>query len=132
MPELVIGDERFQCRDSLPPFRLMELASGVSSDEPLRQAGAMYDFVMAVVLEADRGRFKETMRSLDDDPDVIEKLNQAIGDLMVSYTDRPTERPSRLPRSSGASGRPSSPGSSSPGTARVVNLSSKAGRSAAS
>ena len=132
MPELVIEGERLRCRDSLPPFRLMEFASAMNSKDPMRQMGGMHDFVLAVLLPDEQDRFLTVMRRLDDDEQVMDKLNEAIGTLMESYTARPTGRPSASPSGVTSTEPRSRVVSLSRGTAREDATSSTDGTQAAS
>ena len=132
MPELVIEGERLPCRDSLPPFRLMEFASAMNSKDPMRQMGGMHDFVLAVLLPDEQDRFIAAMRRLDDDEQVMDKLNEAIGTLMESYTARPTGRPSASPSGATSTEPKSRVVSLSRGTAREDATSSTGGTEAAS
>lgn len=104
----------------------------MSSSEPMRQMGGMHDFVLAVLLPEERDRFTATMRSLDDDAGVLDKLNAAVGELMVSYTARPTERPSASPSGSESTAPKSRVVSLSRGTVREVEMSSTDGQQTAS
>ena len=139
MPNLEIGGHSFECRPNLPQWRLMELAAAVRSNDPMAQMAGMHAFVLAVIKPDERDRFVETMHALDDADDV-DTLDEAIGTLMEQYaapaqgaaSARPTRR-----SSVSASGLTSTTGTSKgapspPATPRVVNLSSRAGHSAAS
>jgi len=132
MPELVIEGERLPCRDVLPPFRLMEFASAMNSKDPMRQMGGMHDFVLAILLPEQQDRFLAVMRRLDDDEGAIDKLNEAIGTLMESYTARPTGRLSASDSGATSTTPKSSVVSLSRGTARTDATSSTAGTHAAS
>lgn len=132
MPELVIEGERLPCRDVLPPFRLMEFASAMNSKDPMRQMGGMHDFVLAVLQPDQQERFIAAMRRLDDDERAMDKLNEAIGALMESYTARPTERPSASDSGATSTAPRSRVVSLSRGTAREGATSSTAGTPAAS
>lgn len=142
MPALTLGGVEFQCRDELPRWRLMELASAMKSSDPMSQMAGMHDFVLAVVKAEDRARFVSAMRALDDSgDDGVEALNQAIGSLMEQYvaapgegaaSPRPTGRSSASPPGQTRTGGTSKVASSPPATARVVSLSPPTGRSAAS
>lgn len=103
----------FECRQAIPPWRLAELAAAQASNDVMRQLGGYYEFVMAVLEPDQRGRFATAMHDADDDPTIVERLNEAIGDLMLEYADRPTERASSLPTG----------GTKTPVTRRVVSLS---------
>lgn len=132
MPELVIEGERLACRAVLPPFRLMEFASAMNSKDPMRQMGGMHDFVLAVLIPDEQDRFLSVMRRLDDDEQVMDKLNEAIGTLMESYTARPTERPSASPSGATSTTPRSRVVSLSRGKAREDETSSTGGTPAAS
>lgn len=132
MPELVIAGERFPCREVLPPFRLMEFASAMGSADPMRQMGGMHDFVLSVLLPDQRERFLATMRRLDDDEGALDRLNEAIGALMESYTARPTGRPSASASGATSTAPNSRVVSLSRGTAGVGETSSTGGAPAAS
>ena len=105
----------------------MELASAMNSDDPMRQMGGMYDFVLAVLDPDQHGAFRDAMHSLDDDPEAADRLNEAIGELMVSYTNRPTERPSASPSGAEPTGRSSRVVSLSRGTVKAEPESSTDG-----
>lgn len=132
MPELVIEGQRFPCRESLPPWRLMELASAMRSKNVMAQLGGMHDFVIAVIQPEYQGDFMDAMRAMDDDPDVVTKLNESIGTLMAEYSSRPTERPSQLPAGQSPTGQPSRVVSLSRGTVMEVPESSMDGASTGS
>lgn len=142
MPSIKIGADEFECRDTLPKWQLLDLASSMRSPDLMRQAAGLHDFVMAVVKPEERERFVETMQSLDDDESADpDTLNHAVGDLMVQYaapeegaaSARPTGRSSASPSSRKRTGGTSRVASSSPDTAhRVLKLSRPTGRSAAS
>lgn len=132
MPTLKLGGHELECRSELGPGHLMKLAKAMKGDTMAQLAG-MYDFLSVVVVEKDRPKLDE---ALDDDGLDFDVLNDAVGDLMMSYQEdtppRPTKRSSSLPSPRPAPGGTSRADSSSPDTARVVNLSSKTGLSAAS
>lgn len=113
--ELVIRDEHFPCRDTLPAWATLKLAKATQGGDQEALAG-MYDLVMAQLLPDERTRFDEYMTNLEP-PVPFDELNEAIGALMTSYTARPTEQPSRSPAGQSATGRQS----------RVVSLSKRAG-----
>lgn len=123
MPKFRMGGGEFEARPQIAPWRLMELSAAVTSKDMTRQMGGMYEFMMAILMPEERDRFNEHMHTLDDDPDVTTKLNEAIGALMLEYQAAPEEGPRQEPR-------PMAPSSSSePGpprtgpTSRVVSLS---------
>lgn len=129
MPDLVIGDERFTCRERLDEWTLMKLAKSQQGGDTMRGLAGMYDFVTAMVRAEDRGRLDEYLSTAELAPGV---LSEAIGALVSEYAGRPTEQPSSSPTGSPSTAASSRAALSSPGTARVVNLSPQAGRSAAS
>lgn len=113
--ELVIRDEHFPCRDTLPAWATLKLAKATQGGDQEALAG-MYDLVMAQLLPAERERFDEYMTNLE--PAVpFDELNEAIGALMTSYTARPT-----APHSPSAAGQ-----STTEQPSRVVSLSRPAG-----
>lgn len=132
MPTLNLAGRALPCRGSLGPGPLMKLAKAMKGNEMAQLAG-MYDFLAAVVTADARPALEE---ALDDDNLDFDQLNEAVGSLMVEYQQDDPARPTR--RSSPSPSRPTPPGgtsravSSSQDTDRVVNLSSKAGRSVAS
>lgn len=123
MPRFIIAGAEFEARPQVAPWRLMELSAAVTSSDPTRQMGGMYEFMMAILQPQERQRFNDHMHTLDDDPDVVAKLNDAIGTLMLAYQAAPEEGPRQQPR-------PTPPSSSSPPgppqtgqPSRVVSLS---------
>lgn len=126
--ELVIGEERFPCRDEMPAWSLMKLAKATQGNEQQALAG-MYDLVMGLVLPDEHTRFDAYMSTHAVDFDT---LNEAIGALMTGYTDRPTERPSPSPAGQMPTGRPSRVVSWSAGTVREVEKSTTDGAQAVS
>lgn len=111
--ELVIGEERFACQDELSAWALMKLAKASQGSEMTALAG-MYDLVISAVKPEERDRLEAFMA---DHTIPFDELNTSIGELMTSYTDRPTERPSLSQSGPSPSGQPS----------RVVSLSRPAG-----
>ena len=119
MPTLKIGEHSFECKPKLPRWQLMELAGAMKSDDPMSQMAAMHSFVLAVVADEDRARFRDVMQSDDDAFDAL--MDDAVGSLIEQYaapsqkgaaSARPTSRSSASP-----SGR-----STTPGMSRVVSL----------
>lgn len=132
MPTLTLGGSSLRCRPSLGAGQLMKLAKAMRGDEEAQLAG-MYDFLHLIVVADDRPLLDAALDADDLDFDM---LNHAIGDLMVEYQEehpaRPTKRSSPSPSSPTPPGGTSRADSSPPDTARVVSLSSRGGRSAAS
>lgn len=107
--ELVIDEERFACQGELSAWALMKLAKAAQGSEMAALAG-MYDLIMSAVMPEERERLDAYMAS---HTVAFEDLNAAVGELMKSYTDRPTDRPSLSQRGPTPNAGPS----------RVVSLS---------
>jgi hypothetical protein len=109
MADFVLKGETFAARDELKPHYLGRVGSAMQKGDAMKMLGAWYDFMMAVVLPHDRGRFEAFL----DDEDVTQKeLDEAIGTYIQTVTGRPLEQPSS-----------SAPGSTSTGLpTRVVSL----------
>lgn len=108
--EFVINGEQFPCRDELSAWGLMKLAKAVTSGDDMQALAGMYDLLQGVVLPTEWQRFDTFLSAASPS---AEDLNQAIGALMTSYSDRPTEQSS-----------PSQAGPPSTGRGRrVVSLS---------
>lgn len=92
MPEhtFEIRGERFRCPDERSAWSLLKLAKSQTSKEDNAALVGMYDFVMETVVHEERERLDAF---LSDAAVSFDELNQAIGALMTSYTDRPTEPP---------------------------------------
>lgn len=129
MPELVIGEERFACRERIDEWALMKLAKSQQGGDTMQSLAGMYDFINSIVVKGERHRLDAYMSSGDVEPGA---LSEAIGTLVTEYAGRPTERPSSSPTGSPSTGASSKAASSSPDTVRVVNLSPTGGQSAAS
>ncbi|MGE0133764.1 MAG: hypothetical protein AB7L91_06275 [Dehalococcoidia bacterium] len=128
MPELVVRQHRFACRDRLPPFVLMQLAGALKSEDGFVRLGGMYEFVRAQIEPGQWPRFETAMHALDEEEDfTLGELDAAIGALMTGYSARPTERPSNSPSGAGPTGGPSRVVSLSRGTAETEQTSSPAG-----
>ena len=114
MPEFVIRDQRFACRDKIPGYQLMKLATAAKAaadGDVMDGVAGIHGFLLKVLTDEARPAL---MAYLDDADDIeFDELETAVGKLMESYSDRPTQRPS-----------PSQPGpQSTGGTSRVVSLS---------
>lgn len=132
MPEFLIGGRAFAAGERLSPWALMKLAKSqqlAKAGDVMAGMAGMHDFLMATVRPDERVPLDEHLTALDPDPD---DLNEAIGALMRSYTDRPTGRPSRSPAGAPSTGQASRVVSLSRGTAGVEPASSPAGTPAAS
>lgn len=92
--EFVIREERFRCPEERSAWSLLKLAKSQTSKDDNAALVGMYDFVMETVIPEERERLDAF---LSDAAVTFDELNQAIGVLMTSYTDRPTEPPSLSP-----------------------------------
>jgi hypothetical protein len=130
--ELNLAGQTFRCRDELPNWQLMKLAKAqqkANAGDVMAGMAGMYDFVVAVVHPDDRARLDATLDDWDWDDT---EFDHAIGSLMESYADRPTERSSPSRRGPSPTGQPSRVVSLSPATAKADETSSTDGASAAS
>jgi hypothetical protein len=84
---LILGDEEFVCGPKLPVSTLIRYA-----DNDLL---GLHHILVKLVDEEDHERMWDAFEELDSD-EVID----AIGKLVTSYSDRPTERPSPSRRGS--------------------------------
>jgi hypothetical protein len=107
----------------------MKLAKSQQCGETMAALAGMYDFINAMVKPEERARLDQF---LSDQELEAGALSEGIGALVKDYAGRPTERPSSSRSGSTSTGQSLRADSPSPDTARVVNLSPKAGRSAAS
>jgi hypothetical protein len=130
-PRLVLRDQEFECREVLAPWTMMKLAKTQTSKLPLQQMAGFYDFIAGVVSREEWERFDEWMSGLDE-PVTYDELNHAVGDLMVAYSSRPTERPSSSQTGQPSTGRSSRVVSLSGGTDTARQTSSPDGASRAS
>lgn len=111
-PMLVLGDESFKCRSTIPQWQLMKLAKAYNSNDPMNGLAGMYDFINYLVLKEERERLDEYMSELDDLSRA--DLDSAIGDALSQMSGGRGKAPLS----------PSSPGSATtPATSRVVSLS---------
>lgn len=90
---LVLGDESFDCADKLPIRTLVRYADG-----GLNQ---IHHILVKLVHEDDVERMWDSFESMPDDDAAM----AAINELIASYADRPTERPSPSRRGSGTTKR---------------------------
>lgn len=128
MKTLVIRGQAFECRDDLPPWMLMKMAKAHRSGDVMTIRAVEYDFLTTMAID------RQTLEAfLDVRPDITsEEFNQAIGDLITAYSERPTERPSASPDGQSNTGQSSRVVSLSRGTDREAEISSRDGESAAS
>ena len=127
---LTVRDEQFTAQETLPAWALMKLAKSQGSGDAMQQVAGLHDFLMAVLAVSERDRFE---RFMEQHADVtFEELETAVGALMLAYTTRPTERPSRSPAGPMPSGGSSRVVSLSRGTVREEAASPVAGQPAAS
>jgi hypothetical protein len=130
MPKyLELKGQRLACNDVMPLGLFFDLAEAMDSDNDMRAVAAMGKTMRALVVKAERPRLEKML--YEDDPEKrisFDELNEALGNLIPLYTERPTTPPSASPPTPGANG----------GTSRRVSLwqdaktptSSKAGPSA--
>jgi hypothetical protein len=85
---LKLGDEEFVCSDKGVSTTLLIRYA----DNPLLQ---MHHILLKAVPEDDHDRMWEAFEGLDDD-----EALEAVGNLVGSYSERPTTRPSRSSRGS--------------------------------
>jgi hypothetical protein len=90
---LTLGDETFECADKLPIRTLVRYADG-----GLEQ---IHHILVKLVHEDDVERMWDAFEEMPDDDAAMESINQ----LISSYADRPTERPSPSRRGSGTTRR---------------------------
>jgi hypothetical protein len=89
----------------------------------------MYDLLISAVTVEERDRLDAFMAEHQFS---FDELNEAIGALMTSYTNRPMDRPSPSPAGEIPTGRPSRVVSLSRGTVKEVQPSSTDGAQAVS
>lgn len=89
---LVLGDEVFTCSDRLPVSTLIRYA-----DNDLL---GLHHILVKLVDPADHERMWDAFEPMD-----IEDLTKAITELLATYSDRPTGRPSPSRRGSPATRR---------------------------
>lgn len=92
MHVLVLGDQEFVCSDKLPMSTLIRYA-----DNDLL---SLHHILVKLVDPDDLDRMWDAFEELDP-----EEVNTAIGDLVTTYSERPTERPSSSRRGSRNTGR---------------------------
>lgn len=125
---LIIRDKTFPAKEKLSPWLLMKVAKAHRSGDYMAIMAAQYDFLTTQVV--DKAGLVSYLDGVDDITE--EELDQATGNLIAEYAERPTERPSSLPDGSTPTGKPSRVVSFSKGTAKAGEASSRAGQSAAS
>jgi hypothetical protein len=129
--QLVLGGTALRCIERLPMGMIFDLAEAMESGIEMQAIAAMSRMLKTVVIKEDLVRLDEVLHRVDDAIG-FDALNTAIGDLMVQYSGRPLERPSRSARGRKATGGTSRVVSLSKGTVRTSARSSTDGSSVAS
>jgi hypothetical protein len=125
---MVLRGEEIHCIGALPPGLLFDFAELQSDDNPMRVAAAIGRFLKALVIPEDQERYRRLLYDTENILDYNE-LTEAAGELLRSYTARPTERPSESPDGSPPTGELTRHVSFSRGTVEVAPASSLDGLS---
>jgi len=130
---LRLGGRDLRCIDKLPLGLLFDLAEAMSSgtENTMRAVAAMSTVVKTVVVKEDLASLSEVLHDTTNVVDITE-LNEAIGNLMVQYAERPTVKPSVSLNGRERTGGSSKVVSLSRGTVRVDEASPTDGASVAS
>lgn len=128
---LHIGNATFTAKEKLGAKSVIAFSKAISEATDASSVVVLYDFVQQQLLADERERFAAWFDEHGDDIS-IQDFNEAVGNLMVEYSDRPTERPSGSPTGVKPTGLPSRVVSLSRGTDKEASPSSKAGQQAVS
>jgi hypothetical protein len=129
---LKLGGRDLRCIPRIPLGQVFALATAMESGSEMTAVAQMSIFVKRIVLKEDQSILNEV---LDDDTETgvsFNDLNEAIGDLMVQYSNRPLGQPSSSQRGSEPTGGMRKVVSFSRGTVRTEPTSSEGGSSIAS
>ena len=85
---LVLGDEVFTCADDLPYLTMVRYASGGFEQ--------VHHLMLKLVPEDEHERFWDAWEEMPS----FEVAMESVTELMTTYSDRPTDRPSRSSRGS--------------------------------
>jgi len=123
MKSLRLGGKDLRCIDTMPVGLSFDLAEAmVGSDGEggeMRALAALSRTLRNLVIPADREALSEVLHD-SVTPITFEDLNNALGELLVQYGNRPLERPSLSPRGPSVTG----------GVSKVVSLHRATGKAA--
>lgn len=129
---LKLGGRELRCIPRIPLGLVFELAESMESGSEMKAVAQMGRMLKAIVIKEDQTLLSEVLNDASEKAVSFTELNNAIGDLMVHYSNRPLGQRSPSFTGSVPSGGTRKVVSLSRATVRQVQMSSEDGSSIAS